>query len=296
MNALRIQGLAFCLIASLVVLAAQFYGRLGSEFELIILAVLIVLLGVPHGALDTIFAYRLYGIRTVNAWLGFICLYVALAGLVVGVWLLAPVLFLIGFILISVAHFSGDLAAGTAWISRIVYGGAIVVLPALLHSQETSQLFAFLIDAPTVKSIMPWLQFLAWPWIIVLVLAAIFEGGRHWLTGLEILAVGALSLFSPPLIAFTVFFCAMHSARHILRTTIYAGGSSVLYLLAASAAPMIAVILAAVFAWRFLGNTPVDARIIQIVFVGLAALTVPHMALVEQVRISHWRKGAHLGG
>ena len=132
--------------------------------------------------------------------------------------------------------------------------------------------------------------------ITVLVLAAIFEGSRNWLTGLEVVAVGALSLFAPPLIAFTVFFCAMHSARHILRTTIYAGRSSVLYLLAASAAPMIAVIIAAVFAWRFLGNTPVDARIIQIVFVGLAALTVPHMALVEQVRISNWRKGAHLGG
>lgn len=278
----------------MVVAAALFYGRWSSEFELIVLAVLIVLLGVPHGALDTIFAYRLYKIKSVAAWAGFACLYIALSGLVVGVWLLAPVLFLVGFIIISVAHFSGDPADGTLWISRVLYGGAIVILPTLLHSEETARLFTFLIDAPTVSTLMPWVQSLAWPWSIALVLAAGFESRRNWMTGLEILAIGTLGLFVPPLIAFTVFFCAMHSARHILRTTIYAGRSSVLYLLAASAAPMIAVIVGAVVAWRFLGDTPIDARIIQIVFVGLAALTVPHMALVEQVRISKWRKGAHV--
>lgn len=295
MTALRVQGLAFCLITCLVVLAALFFEGSNSQFELIILAVLIVLLGVPHGALDTIFAYRLYNIKTVTAWAGFVCLYLALAGLVVGIWLLAPLLFLSGFIIISAAHFSGDPAEGTALVSRILYGGAIVILPALLHTNETARLFAFLIDKAAVDALMPWMRMLALPWAVALVLAAAFEGQRSWITGLEILSVGALSVLAPPLIAFTIFFCAMHSARHILRTSLYAGSASVRYLLLASAAPMIAVGLIAVFAWQVLGDTPIDARIVQIVFVGLAALTVPHMALVEQVRISKWRKGAFIG-
>jgi len=46
------------------------------------------------------------------------------------------------------------------------------------------------------------------------------------------------------------------------------------------------------FASAWLRQVPVEARVVQIVFVGLAALTVPHMALVERVRFSGWVKRA----
>jgi hypothetical protein len=38
------------------------------------------------------------------------------------------------------------------------------------------------------------------------------------LTAVELGAVGVLAIVAPPLIAFVVFFCGMHSARHILRS------------------------------------------------------------------------------
>jgi Brp/Blh family beta-carotene 15,15'-monooxygenase len=109
-----------------------------------------------------------------------------------------------------------------------------------------------------------------------------------WLTGLEISAVAILATFAPPLVAFTVFFCGMHSARHILRTIDYSGQASPRILLAACFGPMAGVALLAAAAVLWLRNVPIEARMIQLVFVGLAALTVPHMGLVERVRFSGW--------
>jgi hypothetical protein len=52
--------------------------------------------------------------------------------------------------------------------------------------------------------------------------------------------------------------------------------------------PMLGVLLASATAWHFLDGMPINGAIIQLVFVGLAALTVPHMALVERVRLQGW--------
>ena len=56
MNALRVQGIVFSAGALLVALGTLALGRLSPQLELIVVAVLILVLGVPHGALDTIFA------------------------------------------------------------------------------------------------------------------------------------------------------------------------------------------------------------------------------------------------
>jgi hypothetical protein len=113
------------------------------------------------------------------------------------------------------------------------------------------------------------------------------------LGALEIGCVVILSVTATPLVSFTLFFCGMHSARHILRTIDYSGRASKRVLLMAGLLPMIGVLIVSAAAWYFLKGVPLEARIIEIVFVGLAALTVPHMILVERVRISGWVKGDH---
>ncbi len=292
MNAQRIQGLAFSIGAIVLAVLAVAAARFDAQIELIVVATLIVLLGVPHGALDTIFARQLYGIQTPGGWLRFGVIYVLLGASVVGFFMISPSGFLIGFLLISMLHFSGDPAAGTPWLARALYGGAIIVLPTLLYVGEITRLFALLVGNDAATLVTPFLSLLAWPWLIGLALAAIQRLPKDWLTALEMGAVAVLAVLAPPLISFTVFFCAMHSARHILRTIDYSDHTSPGLILMATLLPMLGVLVASATAWHFLGGMPINAAIIQLLFVGLASLTVPHMALVERVRLSGWVMGS----
>lgn len=263
MKALRIQGIAFSMLALLVSALSFVVVHPDERSELIVLGALILLLGVPHGAFDTIFAWRLYGIGS-----------------------------FLGFLLISAVHFSGDPTEGTPLLMRLLYGGSILVLPTLLHPEEVSRLFGLLVGESTACMVMPWIRLLASVWLPGVLLTAIWRTGRDRLSALEIGSVALLALAAPPLVSFTLFFCGMHSARHILRTINYSGLTSTRVLLLAALLPMAGVVAFSTVAWHFLKDAPLEARVVQIIFVGLAALTVPHMILVERVRISGWARGA----
>lgn len=291
MNILRLQGFTFSLAALLVVAAALIFQRLEMQTELIWFAVLTMLLGVPHGALDPIFAQQLYGVKGFMGWARFALVYTAASALLLALWWIAPTSFLVVFLAASVAHFSGDLPAKTPILSRILYGGAIIILPMILHAAEVAPLFAALIGIEATSSLLAVLGWMAWPWLAGLVVAAIVSARTDGLTALEIIAVSALAVVASPLLAFAVFFCGMHSARHILRTQQYAGRASARRLISWSVLPMLAVCVALAAAWHGLKDAPFDTRVVQIVFVTLAILTGPHMVLIEQVRLAGWGKG-----
>jgi Brp/Blh family beta-carotene 15,15'-monooxygenase len=175
---------------------------------------------------------------------------------------------------------------------RILYGGSVLLLPALFHSEEMARLFGLLVGNEPALLLMPWIKLIAWIWLPCVALGVILLAWSDWLGAMEIASVVLLSVAAPPLIAFTLFFCGMHSARHILRTIDYSGSLSRRLLALSALLPMIGVVVVSALVWWFLKGKSLDERLIQIVFVGLAALTVPHMALVERVRFSGWIKGA----
>jgi hypothetical protein len=54
---------------------------------------------------------------------------------------------------------------------------------------------------------------------------------------------------------------------------------------------MAITVIGVAVAWWLSGGNPLDMRLAQILFVGLAALTVPHMIVVERIRMTGWVAG-----
>jgi Brp/Blh family beta-carotene 15,15'-monooxygenase len=288
MNLIRLQGILFGLIALVCILGSAFLPALDKQTELILVASLIVVLGVPHGALDTVFARELYGVSSLMAWLRFSVIYLLMVAAVVALWYAAPLLFLIGFLGISIAHFSGDPDGEVPWLVRIIYGGAIIFIPLIRHTTEISDLFSLLVGASATQIFMPYMAYLAMPWLLSLSAVILYLLWNRSHMSFEFMCLALLAYFASPLISFTVFFCAMHSARHIIRTANYAKHSTPKLLWVATLLPMLGVVILSTVAWTLLKDSTLDGRVVQIIFVGLAALTVPHMALVEQVRLKGW--------
>ena len=278
--------MAFTVIVALTVLATIGSPASTPGAETLGLLVLILVCGVPHGALDPVAAHHLYRLRSAAAWSGFVLAYVALAAAAIVVWQLWPSGFVGGFVIVSAYHFSGDPDGDVPRSFRVVYGGLIIVLPALVFSPEVARLLATLMPATAAATSAAALRWLAVPWLLAAMFIAARHAHRDPAASRELLAVAVLAVCAPPLWSFTIFFCFMHSTRHVLRLQGSWDHVTWRSLVRAAALPVLTTSVALGVGWRLLPDASTTTRAVQVVFVALAALTVPHVLLVERLRIA----------
>ncbi len=289
MKALRLQSWVFIGTALLVSWIHVWIGIPQGEVSLLVLLLAIVVLGIPHGALDTLYAGRVFGVRRLWQWVLFSAAYLAPVVAVLLFWPEWPFFFLTLFLVVSISHFAGDPEPGCPVWLRMLYGGAPVVLPALLHGSEVEILLGSLVASGIAADVRMVLSFLAWPWLLIFATGALAYGRQRRQASLEMVAVGALCSLAPPLVSFTLFFCCMHSARHILRSLDGNTGQAVL----AGVPPMIGTLVILAVYWDSAKGAAMEPRLVKTVFVGLAALTFPHVMLVDG--FYRWGKGLWSG-
>jgi Brp/Blh family beta-carotene 15,15'-monooxygenase len=250
----------------------------------------VVVIGLPHGALDGAIAMHLGFGRRPLVFIRFLLLYVSMAGLVVGAWMLAPTVCLLGFLLVSMLHFgAGDARHGSGWLRSvevIAHGGLVVVGISQLHHREVDIIFSYLTGADTV---LVW-QVLDLMTVLVglAVLICIGQGlwYRRWrATAVELVALGVLFAMTPPLVGFAVYFCLVHSARHVAGIVGALRRDMSGFALVNQAAWLtVASWMAGGLAlWWFADQANPEPVVMRVVFIGLAALTVPHMILVDGI-------------
>ena len=274
---------------TLDLIALELTGSVGFDLLSLVALAAIVIIGLPHGAFDGAVALALgYG-KTLKSMVGFVVTYVAISLLVVLFWLTFPVIALLLFLAISAVHFGiGDSQSGAflqRGIQSLAHGGLVVVGVSLMHRPEVDPIFAHLVSGETS---MLWaaLSIVAYG-LAVIFLAYAVLAYRHPKLRLRFGELAGLALayyLLPPLVGFALYFCLVHSARHVchlwndLRDSAYGGRRmlplAVLFTVASwlAATVTLGLIPAA--------ETP-DGAILRVVFIGLAALTVPHMILVD---------------
>ncbi len=291
--------LAHTRVLACAALAAACLGALlptpALGLQLGVLAVGVAVLGLPHGAVDPWLVARNPG------WARFGLAYVGLAVAVVALWLLLPAACLAVFLAVSALHFGledrepGLLPAALAPLETAARGALPVAGPILFHTSETAALFAFLVpvDTGAIAALAHRAAATAGPvWLASLAAVASAHAfvwrrqgdPRSGAAALEIASLGLAAVVLPPLLFFGLYFCVGHSPRHALRTAAgFDPGDPVRAARrwVARAAPLTALAVAGgALGWMALSarGSSLEAAA-QVVFVGLAALTAPHLAV-----------------
>ena len=145
---------------------------------------LVVVAGFPHGAADGVLALRLAARGRVSLTL-FMAAYLAIAGVVMALWWLAPLVGFVLFLALSVSHFGMMDTAATAHLphraARVaIHGAAPIMVVPLAHGAEVTAIFSLLVSGD-VAALIDLLHLAAPVWALAVLWLAL--GQAHWPAG-----------------------------------------------------------------------------------------------------------------
>jgi len=276
----------FCILISPIYLVLKFEPVIFCLF-------LILILGISHGALDNIKGKKFLEFLGFKEIIFFYIGYILISFLIIMLWLMFPNTVLLLFLIVAAYHFGKEDTVFSFkkkyLISEFLFflkGSSVIIAPLLLKREETNEIFRIL-NFNVFESGVFNDQFL----IIMLFLSFLsslyishkkntdFKG----LMIMDFFSLIILNLFLSPILAFTIYFCFLHSIRHSISLIFELDNSFKhgLKKFIIKAIPLTFVTGALfLFAIYFLNNFyKLDEAIYKVIFIGLASLTFPHILL-----------------
>ncbi len=207
---------------------------------------LILIIGVSHGSLDHVKGGKLLKIFKIENISLFYLSYILLAVMVVTLWIFIPSILLIIFLLVASYHFGKE---DTQFLHN--YNSHFI---GILYFLKGSILF---IKKFNLKNF------------------SIF---------FDYFSILILNYYLSPLVAFTAYFCFLHSVRHSI-TLIYELDNNniknglLIFIQKAMPLTILTAIICLVGIYLLNFKYDFDNSIIKVIFIGLASLTFPHILL-----------------
>ena len=274
-------------------------GDLKFSNELIVPLIclfLILSIGISHGAMDNFKANKLLKIYKIKNKTIFFIIYILISAFIILIWSLYTSFTLVFFLLVASYHFGREdtafLHEGNSNFDQFLYlikGSLIVFSPLFFHFDETLKIFEILFLSEKALIILENEHWIINVCISLSILGYFYFVYQNKFKDFEILFLDMLSILIlnyifNPLIAFTIYFCLLHSIRHIISISYeldpksFLNGTKIFIKKALPLTIVTAVLyLLAIF---FLSNSYVLSDvIIKVIFIGLASLTFPHILL-----------------
>ena len=283
---------------------SSFISLVINRFENLIISpvvclFLILSIGISHGALDNQKGKRLSQLYNIQKSYFFYLIYSLIGVSIIIFWLFFPTLSLILFLIVASYHFGKEdtefLINNKNVSNLILYflkGSLIIIAPLMFHFVETINIFKLLLIEN--ENFYLFLNFIEDNSILLFALSISLLSNIYYflkdfkivniLILLDFFSIIALNYFLTPLVAFTIYFCFLHSFRHSISLITGLNEKSlkigtITFIKKAMPLTVLTAILY-IISLYFLSNFyQLNDAILKVIFIGLASLTFPHILL-----------------
>jgi Brp/Blh family beta-carotene 15,15'-monooxygenase len=284
----------FCNIFSIITFKISYF-----TISSLICLFLILSIGVSHGSLDNLKGRKLFQIYGINNFVIFYLSYILISLSVIFFWIIIPSISLIIFLIIASHHFGKEdtqfLIVENSYLNQLFFflkGTLIIFAPMYFHFDETISIFKLLlIDNESFYEFLNFLESnkILLYGIILSTLSSIILSIKNFelkkfTIFLDYFSILIINFYFSPVVAFTVYFCFLHSIRHSFSLAYELDNNDLtngLKIFTKKALPLTIVTATFCFLGLYLLNNTYnfDSSVLKIIFIGLASLTFPHILL-----------------
>jgi beta-carotene 15,15'-dioxygenase len=268
-------------IVAAALLVINFAGyALDTQLSTIVATSLILLFGIPHGALDIEVAMTRFGMSSHRGKARLILYYLTGVFGMALCWWLSPSIALVLFLVISIIHFGCDWHGGIDPFLGTMIGWAIISAPAFFQADDVAMLFGMLTSGEDGGVVAALLAATAVPAVLGSAVYTVLALSRKdYGTATHVATCLIAAIFLPPLVGFALYFCLLHSPRHLADAFRHSGKLSLANkVLTCFAVTLLSLGLGAIL-YHGVSAGSVDASVVRAGFILLSVLTAPHFAL-----------------
>lgn len=260
------------------------------DFRLVLLLTGLIFVGMPHGAMDIFLLYKTIG--TGKYLLLSLLIYTGLALPILFLWPIFPTACFLFFLVYSLIHFTDSDMQNSGPLKVLEFFARVSLpfsLPYIFHHAETLKLVSWIhpnIDLSSFDTIISSFGYLG------LVLVGLFTliGAKKFFLRfpdedmgfLEPLVLSVLFVFISPLYALAIYFCFIHSIKHLINVIARIEIKSIVTILPYWLIPLLGLpVIATIYAQNF---AKLEASLFQYSLIVLSALALPHALLVRHAK------------